>query len=63
MSEPIDLEKLLKNHKSGWVAVSTDYKKVIATGGTISEVTDNLDKTGKEGILVPASENYQNYLT
>ncbi|OGY32605.1 MAG: hypothetical protein A3A57_01205 [Candidatus Woykebacteria bacterium RIFCSPLOWO2_01_FULL_41_12] len=63
MNQPINLEKILKNHKSGWVAVSKDYKEVVATGQTIKEVTDNLEKTGKEGVLVPAADNYQNFVT
>lgn len=63
MEKAINLEKLLKNHKSGWVAVSKDYKEVVATGKTIREVTENLEKKDKEAILVPAAENYQNFVT
>ncbi|MDP2720472.1 MAG: DUF5678 domain-containing protein [bacterium] len=63
MEQPINLAKILKDHKSGWVAVSKDYKEVVATGKTIKEVTENLEKKGKEGILVPAAENYQNFVT
>ena len=63
MDQPIDLQNILKNYKSGWVAVSEDYKEAVATGKTIKEVTENLEKKGKEGILVPAAENYQNFVT
>jgi len=59
----LDLTKTLKGHKSGWVAVSKDYKEVVATGKTIKEVTENLEKEGKEGVLVPAAQSYQNFVT
>ena len=63
MNAPIDLTKLLKNHTSGWVAVSKDYKKVLATGKTIKEASSALKKSGKEGILIPAATTYQNFVT
>ena len=61
--EPINLVKILKGHTSGWVAVSKDYKKVLATGKTIKDVSIALQKSGEEGILVPAAPNYRNFVT
>ena len=61
--EPINLVNLLKGKKSGWIAVSKDYKKVLAAGKDIREASDSLKKTGKEGILVPAAPNYQDFVT
>ena len=61
--EPINLVKILKGHTSGWVAVSKDYKKVLATGKTIKEVSVALQRSGEEGILIPAAATYQNFVT
>lgn len=61
--EPINLVKLLKGHKSGWIAVSKDYKRVLTKGETLKEASENLKKTGEEGVLVPAASNYQNFVT
>lgn len=59
----IDLSKVLSKHKSGWVAVSKDYKRVIATGETLKEVSESLKKKGEDGLVVPAAENYQNFVS
>jgi hypothetical protein len=61
--EPINLTKILKQHRSGWIAVSKDYKTLLATGKTLKEVSTNLKNSGKEGVLIPAAPNYQNFVT
>ena len=58
----INLSSLLKKHASGWVALSSDYKKVVAYGKTLKEVSDKL--TGRSDvILISASKNYRGYVT
>ena len=46
---------LKKEHGNKWVAFSTDYREIIATGENLSEL---LDKAGKEDFaVVQVSEN------
>lgn len=60
----INLSKLLKNFSSGWVAVTTDYKRVIASGKTLKEVTSKVEKQRRDDvILISASKNYRGYVT
>lgn len=60
----VNLSKLLKNFSSGWVAVMSDYKKVVASGKTLREVTVRATKQKQDDvILVPASKNYRGYVT
>ncbi len=47
----IDLTKVLKPFKSGWVALSEDRKKVIAHGESINEVDKKAKKTGENYIF------------
>lgn len=60
----INLTKLLKGFNSGWVAISPDYKKVIASGKTLQEVSDkvNLQKL-TDVFLLSVSKNYRGYVT
>lgn len=58
----INLSKLLKNFSSGWVAITSDYKKVIASGKTLKEVSGKV--AGRtDVVLVSASKNYRGYVT
>lgn len=50
MSKPIDLSKILAKYKNGWIALSPDNKKLIATGKTLKEV---LNESGKKGVSNP----------
>lgn len=61
--QTVNLSKLLKNFSSGWVAVTSDYKKVVASGKTLKEVTARATKQKRDDvILVPASKNYRGYV-
>lgn len=52
----INLTKLLKNFSSGWVAITSDYKKILASGKTLKEVTQMVKKQNRDDvILIPAS--------
>jgi len=47
----IDLRKFLKAHKSGWLALTPDNKKKVASGKTLREV---LAKAKTKGIDKPS---------
>lgn len=37
-----DLSKILQNHENKWVALSPDYKEVVADGDSLAEVESKL---------------------
>lgn len=47
----IDLTKILEKHQKGWLALSPDNKKLIATGSSLKEV---LEKAAKTGVTNPS---------
>lgn len=60
----IDLTNILKRFSSGWVAVSDDYKKVVAWGRTLASVTKKVKEKGNPlVVLMAASKNYRGYVT
>lgn len=62
--QTVNLSKLLKNFSSGWVAITSDYKKVVASGKTLKEITDKVSKEKRDDIvLIPASKNYRGFIT
>lgn len=55
----VNLSKILKNFSFGWVALTADYKKVIASGKTLKEVTGKIEDNLKDKVvLISASKNY-----
>ncbi len=59
-----NLIKILQGYTSGWVSISRDYKKVIASGKTLSTVVVKLKKMGNpEGYLMKAAKDYSGYST
>ncbi len=62
--QTINLSKILKNFSSGWVAITPDYKRVVASGRTLKEVTDKVLKEKQDDVvLIPASKNYRGFIT
>lgn len=62
--QTVNLSKLLKNYSSGLVAISPDYKKVMASGKTLKEVTDKVSKLSNNNVLlISASKNYRGFAT
>jgi len=60
--ETVNLSKLLKGITSGWVAITSDYKKVVAVGETLKEVSSQVE--GRSDIyLISASKNYRGFVT
>ena len=62
--KPVNLSKLLKNYSSGWIAITSNYKKVVASGKTLKEVTSKVAKQERDDVvLISASRNYRGYVT
>lgn len=60
----VDLTKLLKPYKSGWVAFSKDYKKVISSASTLGDLDKKLKKLDDpDVVIISASDNYQGFIT
>lgn len=58
-----NLARILKNYTSGWVSISKDYKKVIASGRTLKSLLQKLEKMGRpEGFLMKAAKDYSGYV-
>lgn len=58
----VDLAKLLKG-KNGWVSLSFDYKKVIASGKDLGELLKRLKEKGNpKGYIMRAGQDYSNYV-
>lgn len=53
--------KLLKPYKSGWVAISEDFKKVVFHGETLKKVREKAKGSPKRLYYFPAGENYSNF--
>ncbi len=59
---PINLTNLLKKYKSGWVAVSTDYSRVVAHAEKFIEL-QKIVKNRKGVVVIQAFDNYFNYVS
>ncbi len=58
-----NLAKVLKNHTIGWISISKDHKKVIASGKSLKMLIQKLNKMGNpEGYLMKAARDYSNYI-
>lgn len=61
--KPINLAKILKKYPSGWVSISKDYKKVVASGRTLKALLQKLAKMGNpDGYLMKAAKDYSGYV-
>lgn len=59
----VNLVEALKGYTSGWVSISKDYKKVIASGKTLDTLLGKLKKMGNpEGYLMKAAKDYSGYV-
>lgn len=58
----INFVKLLKNYKSGWVAISSDYSKIIFSGKTLKEVMKKTKNMEEKLYYFPAGESYSNFI-
>ena len=58
----IDFAKLLKNHKTGWVGISSDFKSVISSGKTLQEVREKTKDRKEKIYFFPAGQTYSNFI-
>jgi len=60
----IDFTKLLKGYGKGWVAVSSDYKKVLGHAKTLDVLMKRVEsKKGKQKVYYfPSGESYSNFV-
>lgn len=58
----LDLTKLLKPYKSGWVAINTKSKKVVAHEKDFEKISNRV-KDSEDVLLVPASQKYFGFVT
>lgn len=59
----IDFTKLLKDYKSDWVAISSDFKSVKYSGETLKEVREKAKNTKDKLYFFPAEQSYANYIS
>lgn len=58
-----NLIKTLKGYTSGWVSISKDYKKVIASGKTLDTLLKKLDNMeNPDGYLMKVAKDYSGYI-
>lgn len=58
-----NLAKVLKGYTSGWVSISKDYRKVLASGKTLNILIKKLEKMGiPDGYLMRAAKDYSGYV-
>ncbi len=58
----INLARLLKGYKSGWIGISSDFKSVLVNGKTLKEVKKKAEKTKQKVYFFPAGESYGNFI-
>jgi predicted RNase H-like HicB family nuclease len=58
----INLVKLLKGYKSGWVGISSDFKSVLVSGKSLTEARKKASKTKEKIYFFPAGESYSNFI-
>lgn len=61
-SKKIDFVKLLKGYTSGWVAISSDYTKVIIAGKTLKEVMNKAQQMKDKLYYFPVGESYSEFV-
>lgn len=57
--KPIDLTKITKNYTSGWIALSSDCKKVAGWGKTLRSAIAKARANGEEKpVLLKGAKSY-----
>lgn len=59
---PIDLTKILKKYKSGWVALTDDYHRVVAHSDKLIDLQKKVKNT-KNIVIIQAFGNYYNFVS
>lgn len=64
MARIVDLSRLLKGISSGWVAVSADYRKVVAKGKNFKEASKKVGELPRGSVfLMPVVKSFRNIVT
>lgn len=58
----INFVKLLKSYKSGWVAISSDFRRVVFNGKTLKATMEKARNYKKQVYYFPAGETYSNFV-
>ncbi|KKW10517.1 MAG: hypothetical protein UY49_C0020G0011 [Microgenomates group bacterium GW2011_GWC1_49_7] len=58
----INLTKLLQKYKSGWVALSSDYSRVVGHAEKFIDLQKKV-KDKKNIVVIQAFDNYYNYVS
>lgn len=58
----IDLTKILQKYKSGWVALTNDYSRVVAHAEKFIDLQKKV-KDKKNIVVIQAFGNYYNYVS
>lgn len=58
----INFIKLLKGYAKGWVAISSDYRKIIVFGKTLKSVQEKTKNVKDKIYYFPSGEDYSNYI-
>lgn len=62
MKKGIDFVKLLKGYTSGWVAISSDFSRVVLFGKTLKEVRQKSKDIKDKLYFFPAGESYSDFV-
>lgn len=57
---PVDLSKVLSQHKSGWLALSPDNRTLVAVGKTLKIALERARKLGVKNPSLLKAAPYQN---
>lgn len=58
----INFQKLLKGYKTGWVAISADFKRVVLRGKTLTEARKKAKNRKEKLYYFPVGEKYSNFV-
>lgn len=58
----INLAKLLKGYKPGWVGISSDFKKVLVWGKTLDDAAKKTKSIKGKIYYFPSGESYGNFI-
>jgi len=58
----INFVKLLQGYTAGWVAVSSDFSRVLFSGKTLEEVMKKVRESKSKVYYFPADQSYGNFI-
>ncbi len=58
----INFVKLLKPYKKGWVAISSDFRRVLFYDKNLKKVMEKTKKNKSKAYFFPSGENYSNFV-